>query len=66
MALNLGICLPKSCTQKGIDGVLQKIQNTTRKLNKNLKTFSLRTIPYTCQTVEDLGWNLTAWDHTTL
>lgn len=66
VALNLGVCLPKSCTQAHIDGLLGKIQNKVRKLNKNLKTFSMATIPYTCTVAEDLGWNLSTWDRVTL
>lgn len=65
VALNLGICLPKSCSQKDIDGLLGKIQNAIRWASK-IKTISVATIPYTCQTADDLGWNFSAWDHVTL
>lgn len=65
VALNLGICLPKSCSQKQIDGLLGKIQKRIRWILKN-KTISMATVPYTCQTADDLGWNFTAWDVVTL
>lgn len=65
VALNLGVCLPKSCSQKDIDGLLKKVQNVVRWMLKN-NTISLATVPYTCQTADDLNWNLSTWDHVTL
>lgn len=58
LGLNFGICLPKSCTEERVQGVLRTLQ---KRILRNLAVLTI--VPETCQVKEDLGWNLETIDY---
>lgn len=58
LGLNIGICIPKSCSPEMVTKLLTIVQ---KKLLRNKAILSL--VPETCQVKEDLGWNLDRRDY---
>lgn len=59
--LNIGICIPKSCTADKVSRLLATIQ---KRIFKNEAVLAI--VPDTCQVKEDQQWNLDTADFITL